>query len=323
MKFDQLKSSLSEQIFPIYLLEGEEIFFRERGEALIKKLALQEPSLNYARFEGSLLKQSTDPLVDALACCPFMSEKRVVTVLEWYPTAQELKNKALKSYLDAPFDTSVLIILNSKKCEALKKCPSVTLVDCSKGDDALIGKYVRAKASKAGLIVNQNVVKKIIEFCAYDMTRIDSETDKLISYALESVEITEQDVEKMVAKSTDYQIYQMVSFIADKNYGEAYKILNALTDSGDKQMLFVSLYYHFRRMFFAAVSTDSDAVLADKMGVKEYAIKMARRQAKSFSPKRLKKIMDRLSQNDADFKSGKITFDGAFLTGVFTVLTEE
>lgn len=307
---------------PIYLLEGEEVFFRERAEDLIKSVAVQEPQLNFATFDGSFVKQGTDNLLSLLSSCPFMSEKRAITLREWYPTAQDLKDKALKSYFDNPYDTSVLIIDNSKKCEALKKISSVTLVDCQKGSLDLISKYIRSKCSKENLIISSTTCKLIAEFCLYDMTRINGEVDKLISYKAGDAEITKTDVENMVTKTSDYKIYEMVSYIASKNYDSAYKILEDLNSSSDKQMLFASLYYHFRRMFFVSMSNKNDSDLAVILGVKEYAVTMARRQARDFPPKRLKKIMDKLSECEKSFKSGKITFDGAFVYAVFSVLCE-
>ena len=323
LKFDQLKNSLKENIAPIYLLEGEESFFRDRGEALIKSAVLQEPELNYARFEGSSFKQSGyEVLVSALACCPFMSEKRVITVTEWYPTVQELKDKGLKAYFEAPFDTAVLVVINTKKSESLKKISSVTFVDCSRATGELVNKYIRSKTNKAQLIISSGVCQLLQEYCQNDMTRIDLEIDKLIAFKQGEDEITEADVELMVAKTIDYQVYQMVAFIAEKKYRSAYKVIQDLTTISEKQLLFVSVYYHFRRMFFVSISRGSDKELAAMLGVKEFAIVKARQQAASFSPKRLRKILNKLTQLDGDYKSGKMIFDNAFLSAMFTVLTE-
>ena len=41
---------------PIYLFEGEEAYFREKGEGLLKSRYLQEATLDYASFDGSALK---------------------------------------------------------------------------------------------------------------------------------------------------------------------------------------------------------------------------------------------------------------------------
>ena len=75
---------------PIYLFEGEEVYFREKGEQLLKARYLQEPTLDYASFDGNALKgDKIKALVDAVNCFPFVSEKRMVKVSEFYPTEKD------------------------------------------------------------------------------------------------------------------------------------------------------------------------------------------------------------------------------------------
>ena len=322
MKFEGLKNSLKEQIYPVYLLEGEEDFFREKATDLIVSASVSEPQLNYSSLDGATISKSTDGLVSVLSSFPFMSDKRAVTVREWYPAASDLKDKALKNYFDNPCDTSVLIINNSKKCDSLKKISSVTVVECGRGDIELISKIIRAGCSKEKLIISTSTCKLIAEFCLYDMTRIMGEVDKLIAYKAGQTDISDDDVKAMVTKTNDYKIYEMVSFIANKSFSDAYKIMQELNSTSDKQMLFASLYYHFRRMFFVSMSDKTDEELAQILAVKPYAVTMSRRQAKSFTAKRLKKIMDKLSFCEQGFKSGTISFDGAFYGGIFNVLCE-
>ena len=100
---------------PIYLFEGEEVFFREKGEALLKSRFLQEPTLDYTSFEGAALKgDKIRGLVDAVNSFPFVSERRVVKVTEFYPTEREYEAH-LKGLFENPPMASILIILNSGK----------------------------------------------------------------------------------------------------------------------------------------------------------------------------------------------------------------
>ena len=41
---------------PIYLFEGEEVYFHEKGEALLRSRFVQEPLLDYVAFDGNALK---------------------------------------------------------------------------------------------------------------------------------------------------------------------------------------------------------------------------------------------------------------------------
>ena len=323
MKFELLKQSLKTNIANVYLVEGVETFFRMRSVEMIKSACLSEPDLNYTRITGAELKaEGADKLIMSVNSFPFMSDKRVVEIAEWYPTAADLKDKALKEYFSAPTETTVLIVVNERSSDQLKKISSVTLVECDRADDQLIMKYIRSKATKAGLIVSSSVAQKIIDYCQSDLVKIDCETDKLIDYSKDNSEITEKAVDLLVTKDADYQIYEMVNCIAGKNYSGAYAIISDIRTPSDKQALLVSLYNHFRRMFYCATTKGDNATVAALLGVKEYAVKKSREQAAMFTPKRLKRITDKLAESDAAFKSGIKPIENVFNECIFTVLTD-
>ncbi len=323
MKFEELKQNIKSKIEPIYLLEGEEAFFRSRAIDIIKNAGLEEPSLNFAKYQGTEIKTQPDILVSALLVYPFMGQKRVIEVDEWYPTGQDLKNKSLKSYFDDPCETSVLVIVNEKKCEALKKLSCVTVVDCGKASIELAVKFIRQKALNSNLIVSTSVCKLICEYCLLDLVKINSEVDKLIDYSLGESEITEEAVNLMVVKDTSYKTFEIVNFISQKNYTNAYKILSEMKTVNEKTLLLASLYSHFRLMFYTKTSKLITAEIANNLSISEFIVKKAGEQARSFSAKMIRTVMDKLAENDSGFKSGRLTLDNAFTDSVMTILTSE
>ena len=55
MKFILFKRSLEEGAKPVYLFDGEEEYFKERGEAMLREKYLAEPSLDFSLFRGETL----------------------------------------------------------------------------------------------------------------------------------------------------------------------------------------------------------------------------------------------------------------------------
>ena len=322
MKFENLKQSLTGGVAPIYVIEGNEPFFKTRAVEMIKAACLSEPSLNFTRFTGADIKeQGLSALSVAIRSCPFMSDKRVVEVVDWYPTATDAKSKDFKDLFSGAIDTSVLIVVNEKPCDVFKKLGAVTVIECDQASDELITRYIRSKTNKAKVIISTSVCSKIIAYCKRDLTRIDAETDKLIDYAKDKDEITDEAVELLVTKDVEYKVFEMVEFIVKKDYEKAYKIIEEARTPVDKQMLLSMLYGHFRRMFYCMTDKSSDLAVAQKLGVKEYAVKMTRKQSKGFSARRVKLIMDKLMQADAAFKSGKNTIDAVFTECTLYILT--
>ena len=106
------------------------------------------------------------------------------------------------------------------------------------------------------------------------------------------------------------------------DFKNAYKVLDDISSPSEKQVLFVSLYYQIRRMFYASVTKESLAETASMLSCKEFAVKKAKEQAAKFSPKRLKNIVDKLARYDFKFKSGALSLDNAFYEGVLSVMCD-
>ncbi len=322
MKFQELKKSLANgDIKQIYLITGEDAYLRENAYTILKNAFLSQPDLNLNLFNGDDVLNDPETFLTAVQSYPFMSEKRFVVVREFYPTAQELKNKIIKRAFCEKVDTTVLIIINSQNNENLKKIDGVEIVDCKKLDLNTITLFIRNKAKKSNLVVQSNAIEVLCDFCSYDMSKIDLETQKLIAYCDGEGEISLNDVETVVTKDADYQVYELAENIANGKTDKAYETLkNMLTKNEDKQRLFISIYYHFRRLFYSLISVASDSQLAKSLSVQEYAIKKARQQAKKFTPKRLKSIVDKLSSYDVAFKSGQIALTDALFNSILNII---
>lgn len=322
MRMEELKSSLSKGVAPVYLVEGEDAYLRELAVKTLQQKCLSSPELNLNTFEGSYVKSDPEEMISALMQYPFMSEKRVIIVRDYNPSATDLKNKAVDGYFKNPVETSLLIIVNSNPCEQLKKYESVCVVDCGKADLSVIVKYIQVTLKRNNLIITTKNAEVLADYCRMEMTKVSGEVEKLIAYCHGNAEVTLEDIEQMVCKENDYQVYEFTEQVARKSNDKAYAILaDMLSKSNDHQKIFTSLYYHFRRLFYCSVAGDKPrSVLAKELGVKEWALKKAFEQCKKFTPKKLKQTMDMFAQYDGDFKSGKISIVSALDLAVAKIM---
>ena len=200
MNYTEFKNDLGNgTVFPVYLFEGEDAYFRERGMNLLKNKYVSEPDLNFVTFDESV---SVGELLSSLEGFPFMSEKRMTVVREFYPKQEFFKN-GLKDYLENPSMSGILVIVNEKPTDVLKKYNSVCIVDCKKADISLLVKWVKAECSTLGVTIDAETAKQLSEYCLCDMTRIETETHKLAAYAGDGGTITSADVDEMVSR--DYE----------------------------------------------------------------------------------------------------------------------
>ncbi|MBQ9481474.1 MAG: DNA polymerase III subunit delta [Clostridia bacterium] len=319
MKYSELKRSLANGIEPVYILTGSDDFLRNYAVSLIKDRCVSMPDLNFASVDGENMSIAAESVYTSLVSFPFMSDKRMVVLKEYYPTADELKKNGLAEYLKNPLETSVLAFNNRKDCRALEKAGAVT-VDCNP-DMALCVGWICNEAKKNSLSVSPAVAGKIAEYSLLDFTKINSELGKLIDYCAESGTIDMKAVDEVVHKDSEYQVYEMVERISSGNFDDAYSILTDLLSKNEsEQRLFISIYSHFRRMLHVAVSDAKNSELAEVLGVKEYAVKMTRMQTRKFPVKRIKSICEKFSFYDAAFKRGDTGLSSVLWNGVFSAM---
>ena len=306
---------------PIYLFEGEEGYFREKGEQLIKSRYLQEPTLDYIAYDGAALKgDGLKTLADAVNCFPFVSQKRIVRVNEFYPTEKDYEFYLSALFANPPQD-SILLIVNTAKPKAgqanLSKKPNVTYVDCSKSDEETIKRWISITCKRAGIYADGITCGKLASYCVNDMSRISKETEKLIAYCTAQGEqrLTDNIVDSLVYPDSDYKIYELANALARKNYGEYMKIVKDLSTRGfNESALLSALVSYFKGLYETSLCKGSDKEVAATLGIKEYAAKKNREQAAKFSKQGLLDTYQAVYEAVSGIKGGMLTPSGALKT---------
>ena len=308
------------EYFAVYLFEGEDAYFRERGLSLLKNKLVSQPELNYVALPSDC---SLDEILGSLNGYPFLSEKRMTVLREFYPKT-ELFKKGLKDFLENPSDFGVLVILNEKACEPLKKFPTVCAVDCKKADVSLLVKWIKAECFNSGVEIDGETANTLVEFCLSDMTRIQNETQKLISYAGKGGRLTVKDVKDMVARETEYKIYEMTDYISKRKFDMALSVIKDMMSKGETgQRILLSVYNYYRRLLHAAISGKTAGELADAFGMKEYPARKLLEQSQKFKKRSLKSAVDKPTEADFNIKSGKMEMNQQMWLTLFEVMLAE
>lgn len=320
MKFSEFKSGFeSGQVFSAYLFEGEDAFFRERGLNLLKNKLISNPELNYTALESDC--ESVE-LVTALSAYPFMSEKRMVVIKEYYPK-QDLVKGAISKYFENPADFSVLVIVNEKSSDALKKLSNLCVVDCNKADASTLVRWVKGECSKNSVNIDAETAKLIVDYCLSDMTRIENETKKLCSYAGVDGDINKDAVELLVARDTEYKVYEMTDYIAKRKFDLAISVIKDMISKGEtSQRILSAVYNYYRRLLHSAISDMSVNELAEVFGIKEFAAKKTKEQSSLFKKRALKSAVDTLCDADYKTKCGLADADEQMWLTIFKIMTD-
>ena len=312
MKFAELKKSLKEKILNNYLLLGNDTFLLQKSFSLIKESINFEPEeLNVNIFSDNI---NIEEVVKALNTMPVLCEYKLVYVNFGVKTENLQNLKSLTEYLKSPNPSSILVInAGNNKADVEKLIPLMEVVDCNKLTSELVKKFVLSELNQYAKTIEVSALNKLCEYSLYDLGLINAEISKLIGYVGQATNIGIADVELIVTKNLDYQVFDLTEHLAKKNSDKVFEILADMkTKKENEKNLFPLIYNHFRRLLHVSLnSASSNQEISKLLKVKEYAITVASRQSKLFSQKILKKINDLCLQLDFDVKSGEMNYDNA------------
>lgn len=308
MKFTELKQDVRGGARNIYLLEGEDAYFRLKGAETIEKEFLEFPELNLTVFDGESMRGGEiSRLIAALENYPFMAAKRIVKISEFYPSESDFAK--LKPTFDNFPPSAILMILNSgaKKGVDLKRKHGVTYVDCGKADEETVAKWVYITFKRAGIAAQAAACTAIARYCLCDMARVSVEVEKLIDYKI-SGELTAEEVEGLVFKDAEYRLYEMTNAIAYRDYDKFNRVLNELcVKNGDETGVLSGLFTYLKNLLMCLESGESAAQLASSLGMKEYAVTKNREQARRIGAVALRGYLAAVYEAVSGIKGGLIT----------------
>lgn len=302
IEFINLKESLKSKFFPVYALCGDDQWLKNKSLENIKaSLEIELPEMNCYTYEDGA---DVDELINACNTLPFFSRQKLVVVHNFvFPNgkkATEVKDK-LASF-SAHADDSCVLVFVTDDDKQFKTVGGVQIVNCKRLDERAVVSWIVAYCRRQGRAIDNAVATKIGQYCLCDMSRVATETEKLCSYA--SAHITADDVELLVHKDSNYEIFKLSEMIANKNSSKALETLQGLLNRGEQpRMLFGLLYNFYRRMYYAKTTTYSAKELASMLGANgEWQISQAVKVAQNYKPIQLKRALDCFASTDEKIK---------------------
>lgn len=312
MKFTELKKNLmTAPPESCYILTGDDSFVVKSAVNMFSVFSGEFRDLNFTFFGKDA---SISEVIAALLTPPMFSEYRVVCVNDY---TGDLKQ--IKEYLKNPSSTSVLLFTGALTPNFNGIIPLCEIVDCNRLEKSYLEGWVVRKAASQKISVSQKAASLLVEYCNRDMNSVYNELVKLMDYAEGAID--ESDVKELVSPQIEYKVFELSEAIAEKNADKAVELVNLmLAENNSSVSLMGMLFNHFRRLLFVSLNPKSDTLSSD-LKVKEYAVKVALRQAAKFSPRRLKAVFDRLNSLDAGVKAGKISDKNALVEFVCETVT--
>ncbi|MEO5967818.1 MAG: DNA polymerase III subunit delta [Ferruginibacter sp.] len=230
MSVEKIISSWRKKEFkPVYLLHGEEDFFIDQIVEFAEKNILSESdaSFNLSVFYGKDAEW-TD-IINVCKSYPMVSDMQVVILKE----AQQMKDFAqLESYVLKPLKSTLFIIAHKTKPVDKRTKLGQLLVTKSENflstkiDDEKLHDWIIKIVKSKALLITPKAAILLEEHIGNDLSRISNEVEKLSLNVKGKDKIDEDDIEKYIGISKEYNVFELLDAITKKDLSKSLTIIN-------------------------------------------------------------------------------------------------
>lgn len=310
-----------------YILCGlDEMLMKETIEKLSKHFVDESlEALNVSKFYGDDL--NAEKLKDAFETFPFMGDKRVVTIYRIPFLNEKLDNdnkriyEEVKGYLkDTPKQCVIIgyILLRDKreKTIKLKKLMAldkdITIVNVEKLKGAALYNRVYEMFTSKGVKIGRIQLRYFCDMVENNMDIIEREIDKLLNYA-EGREITKNDIDMLLPRKSEQDIFDLVEFISIKKADRAIDLMNDLINKGENPIAILSqIREQFQKLYRVKIKISKGYKIEDireeflsvnRINMPNFVIEKFITQSKKFSEEQLGKCIRFCADTEKILKS--------------------
>ncbi|HUQ66752.1 MAG TPA: DNA polymerase III subunit delta [Flavitalea sp.] len=265
---------------PVYWLEGEEEYFIDKVTDFAEHHILEpaEASFNLSVFYGK--DAAWSDVVNACMRYPMFADRQVVILKE----AQQMRDiNKLEAYIEKPLTSTVFVVsYKEKKVDGRSRLAKIlkdkgVLFTTKKLYENQLPEWTSEMISGKGYTIQQKALLLLVDHIGNDLSRIENEIGKLLVNLGSRQSISEDDVEKYVGVSKEYNPFELQSALAKKDVSKAIRIVNyfeANPKAAPIQLVLPALYNLFSKtyMIFGQNSNDEKAV-AMNIGVSPFFVK--------------------------------------------------
>lgn len=299
MSAEKIISSWKKKDFrPVYWFDGEEDYYIDilMNFAEHHLLPESEAAFNLTVFYGRDADWAA--VINACKRYPMFAERQVVLLKE----AQHMKDiEKLESYIESPLSSTIFVV--GYKTKALDKrtklfkllSKSAEMFTSTKIKDEKIHDWIGELLKTKGYTMQPKAISLLEEHIGNDLSRIANEIDKLSLNLANKKNIDEDDIEKYIGISKEYNVFELLAAISKKDLSKAIRILNYF-ESNPKavpiQMALPALYAHFSKVYAVYGMNDkSDQALKPFFYFNPNSLKQAHDMMKNYGYSGMEKLL--------------------------------
>ena len=229
----------------LYLLVGCETYLRDAAARSLTDAALSGTLLR--EFNESSFNLATDSALAAIAAAeqlPMMSERRVVKIRD-FGKLRDADEEIIIRYLGRPLDATVMIFV-ADDLDKRKKLTKALLTHCAVVEfpavkDAEAKAWARARLKELKTTADERVLTEIVSLVGTNLQTLHSELDKLSAAAVETSQITMEQVDQLIGRSRELSNFDLGDHLVAGDRRRALETLHRLLEDEVQPVMLLGL----------------------------------------------------------------------------------
>lgn len=239
------------------------------------------------------------------------NEKKLIIVSNFsFKKVKDAYEKELLRYIDNMNDNVIILkcideSLDERKNITKKLREKCKVEEIKKMDYKELHEYITNMFASNNKKITYNQVKEILNRCEYNDDLAINETEKLLLYKLGEDVITDDDIDKVVSKSSEKEIFTLSDAVMKKNLKQIFNSYNILIRSGIEPVVLIdNLARQFRTLYQVKIlcKTMDEKEISRKLGLNPYVVKKAHENVNNYEEEELINNLYELSNLDIDIK---------------------
>jgi len=307
-------SDIKKKVYkPVYFLMGDEPYYIDRISEYIANNVLTEDEQSFNQMVLYGKDVTINEIISNARRFPLMADYQVIIVKE----AQDLSRTIdqLDSYFSNIQETTILVFCF--KYKTLDKRKKVykniekhgEIFESKKLKEYQIESWLKKLLASKKYQIDTKAIAMLVEFLGTDLNRISNEIDKLTIILPSETLITPDHIEENIGISKEFNNFEFVKAVAEKNTFKAYQIAKYFANNSKNNPLVVttSLLYNFfsKLLQYHGIIYKNNNLnpkdIARDMKVSEYFLKDYTIGSKNYNMKKCSENVNLL--RDMDVKS--------------------
>ncbi|OFO51397.1 MULTISPECIES: DNA polymerase III subunit delta [Nosocomiicoccus] len=310
----------------LYLVYGKN---RVRIDETVNKLTKDYLATvdDFNRIVFDYIETEIEHIIEESITLPFLSDRKVVIVKDAFLFTAEKKRTSIDHNIDKMIqyiedkedDTLLIFVTSAEKLDNRKKITKLIkkqgkIIECEEMNERELVQHINDAVKSEGLTIRNDAVNELLNRTGANYTIVKNELEKLMLFAHDI--ITVEDVNIIVSKSLEANVFSLTDFILKNQKREAVDVFRDLILQKEEPIKLLGLISSQFRLYYQTKILMNEGMRQDEISsrlkVHPYRVKLAMSQVNQYPLEVLLQKMVLIRDMDYELKSTYLDSEALF-----------